>query len=275
MPGHIKKKKCLGNVAIGLDWTCSRRLRILSRKHKVRVSPWEYQGWPQGLSDIRHNADPVPTAKSGSDCFVLVLALRLSSQGKSGMQGWGHTANLQSLFSWSNFCSPCHPWAVGQKHFRDFFSYQRNLLCTQSRWQIPGHVTILYLGYSGIGDLHWSSFSSRSVNLPVDRRVQPPGLQSLLSCPLESPATPSKLSHFWKLPFSHLQNRGKNGCSFIELMEGLNNFRALNLAHDHFSTHLIFSSICWITSRSQPLFLPLRIRVANTATHSCLHKVMF
>lgn len=37
-------------------------------------------------------------------------------------------------------------------------------------------------------------------------------------------------------------------------MEGLNNFRALNLAHNHFSTHLVFSSICWITSRSQPLF---------------------
>ena len=110
--------------------------------------------------------------------------------------------------------------------------------------------------------------------LPCDKRCDS-RREPLLSCPLESPATPSKLSHFWKLPFSHLQNRGKNGCSFIELMEGLNNFRALNLAHDHFSTHLIFSSICWITSRSQPLFLPLRIRVANTATHSCLHKVMF
>ena len=139
-----------------------------------------------------------------------------------------------------------------------FFSYQRNLLCTQSRWQIPGPVTILYLDHSGIGDLHWSSFSSRSVNLPVDPRAQPPGLQSLLSWPLASPATPSKLSHFWKLPFSHLQNSGKNGCSFIELMEGLNNFRALNLAHNHFCSHLIFSSICWITSRSQPLFFTFK-----------------
>lgn len=210
-----------------------------------------------------------PPSREVTVCFMLVLALRLSSQGESGMQGWGHTANLQSLFSWSNFCNPCHPWIIEQKRLCDFFffSYQRNLLCTQSRWQIPGHVTILYLDHSGIGDLNWSSFSSRSVDLPVDLRVQPPGLQSLLSCPLASPAIPSKLSHCWKLPFSHLQNRGKNGYSFIELMEGLNNFRALNLAHNHFSTHLVFSSICWITSRSQPLFLPLRIWV-ETLQHT-------
>lgn len=248
-------------------------------------------GMATRLKQHQHNADPVPTAKSGSDfCFVLVLALRLSSQGESGMQGWGHTANLQSLLL-EQFLQPLPSLGCGAEALSWlFFSYQRNLLCTQSRWQIPGPVTILYLDHSGIGDLHWSSFSSRSVNLPVDPRAQPPGLQSLLSWPLASPATPCKLSHFWKLPFSHLQNRGKNGCSFIELMEGLNNFRALNLAHNHFCTHLIFSSICWITSRSQPLFFTFENTsgkhcntlppsqsyvLANTAIHSCLHKVMF
>lgn len=219
----------------------------------------------------------------------------------SWLWGWAHrvsrgcraedilrTCSLSSSGAIS--AAPAIPGLWGRSIIMTFFSYQRNLLCTQSRWQIPGPVTILYLDHSGIGDLHWSSFSSRSVNLPVDPRAQPPGLQSLLSWPLASPATPCKLSHFWKLPFSHLQNRGKNGCSFIELMEGLNNFRALNLAHNHFCTHLIFSSICWITSRSQPLFFTFENTsgkhcntlppsqsyvLANTAIHSCLHKVMF
>lgn len=115
MPGHIKKKKrCLRDVEIGLDWTCSRRLYILNTSTS-KVLTMGTPGVAEGLRGIRHNADPVPTAKSWevTVCFMLVLALRLSSQG----QGCRAEDILRtcSLSSPEQFLQPPHPWIVEQK----------------------------------------------------------------------------------------------------------------------------------------------------------------
>lgn len=174
-------------------------------------------------------------------CFMLVLALRLR-------WGWAHRwvrdAGLriyrESAISLllEQFLQPLPSLGCGTEVFSWFFP-QRISLRTQPRLQIPGHETILYLDYSGIGDLHWSSFSSRCLAL-ITLPNGPENLTIWAAIPALLPtsiATPSKSSNPWKLPFPHLQNRSNSGSSLNELIEGLNKIKALSLAHNNFSTH--------------------------------------
>ena len=134
----------------------------------------------------------MPTAKLGSNCFMLVLALRL---GWGWAHRWVRDAGLRlyresaiSLLQ-KQFVQPL-PSLHHEEEASSWFSPQRSSLCTQTRFQIPGHETTLYLDHLRVGNLHWSSFSSiyfASITLRSESDSLATWAATLLSCPLALP----------------------------------------------------------------------------------------